>query len=324
MDNRTEPHFEVVVVGGAAAGLSGALVLARARRSVLVIDAGHPRNAPADGVHSFLTREGIAPADLVATGRDEVRSYGGRITEGTVTAVERGDSTFTVRLESGEAVTADRLLVATGVVDDLPPVPGLAARWGRDVLHCPYCHGWEVQDEPVAILATGPMAVHQALLWRQWTDTVTFLRHTGPALSSDDQERLAARGITVIDGEVAALDVADDHLVGVTLAEGASVACRALVVGAPVSAVSPLLTGLGVATKDLEIGGHVVGTHVEADPTGATSVPGVWVAGNAANLMAQVVTSMDAGLRAAGAINADLIEAETQAAVKARRQTLTL
>lgn len=324
IDTVRNRHYEVVVVGGGAAGLSGALVLARARRRVLVVDAGHPRNAPAEGVHSYLTREGIAPADLVEAGRAEVRGFGGEIVEGAAARLERGGGVFTVTLEDGTAVTADRLLVATGLVDRLPPVPGLAERFGRDALHCPYCHGWEVRDEPIAVLATSPMAVHQALLWRQWSPTVTVLRHTAPVFGSDDAERLAARGITVIDGEVAALQTEDDRLVGVALADGATVACRALVVAPVFTATAAVLDGLGLASAELRRDGQVIGTYVEADATGATSVPGVWVAGNVASPMAQVVSAAESGVRAGGAINADLVEAETARAVKARRRALTL
>ncbi len=317
-------HFEVVVVGGGAAGLSGAVVLARARRSVLVVDAGHPRNSPAAGVHSYLTRDGMAPADLVAAGREEVRGYGGRIREGSVARIERGREGFTVHLAEGAAVSADRLLVATGLVDELPPVPGLAGRFGRDVLHCPYCHGWEVRDEPIAVLATGPMAVHQALLWRQWSDRVTVLRHTAPPFGEADAERLAARGIAVVEGEAAGLEVEDDRLVGLALADGSSVACRALAVAPRFTASASLLTGLGLEASELVHQGQVLGSYVEADATGATSVPGVWVAGNVASPMAQVVAAAEAGVRAAGAINFDLIEAETARAVAARREALAV
>ncbi|GAB3658771.1 NAD(P)/FAD-dependent oxidoreductase [Glycomyces tarimensis] len=316
-------RFEVVVIGGGAAGLSGAVVLARARREVLVIDAGRPRNAPADGVHSYLTRDGMSPADLVDAGRAELRGYGGRIREGTVERIDKLEGGFRVHLAGGSAVEADRLLVATGVSDRLPPVPGLAARWGKDVLHCPYCHGWEVRDEPIAILATSALAVHQALMWRQWSPTVTLLRHTAGPFSPDDEERLAARGIAVVDGEVAALDVAEDRLVGVALAEGASVACRALVVASRMDATAPFLADLGLEPVEMRREGEVIGTYVEADPMGATSQPGVWVAGNVANLMAQVVSSAEAGVRAAGAINMDLIDAETDRALGARRLELS-
>ncbi|MEP7026675.1 MAG: NAD(P)/FAD-dependent oxidoreductase, partial [Actinomycetota bacterium] len=175
--------YDVVIAGGGAAGLSGALALARARRSVLVIDAGTPRNAPAAAVHGFLSRDGMSPAELLEAGRAEVRGYGGQIVPGEVVAADRGGTGFTVTTDGGRAVGARRLLVSTGLADELPDVPGLAERWGRDVLHCPYCHGWEVRDQAVGVLASSPLAVHQALLFRQWTADLTLFLHTMPAPS---------------------------------------------------------------------------------------------------------------------------------------------
>ena len=138
-----EDSYDVVVVGGGAAGLAGALALSRARRSVLVIDAGAPRNAPAGHIHNYLGREGTPPGELLAIGREEVAGYGGEIVTGTVTSADKvGDGQFRVTLADGATVRARRLLVTTGLVDVLPDVPGVAERWGRDVLHCPYCHGW--------------------------------------------------------------------------------------------------------------------------------------------------------------------------------------
>ena len=162
--------YDVVVVGGGAAGLNGALMLARSRRSVVVIDAGQPRNAPADGVHGLLARDGMPPAELLERGRAEVRSYGGAVVAGTVTTIDRLPTGFTVGLADGRTVSARRLLVTTGVVDELPEIPGLRERWGRDVIHCPYCHGWEVRDRAIGVLASSPMVAHQALLFRQLSD----------------------------------------------------------------------------------------------------------------------------------------------------------
>ena len=169
----------MVVVGGGAAGLSGALALARARRSVLVVDDGQPRNAPADGVHNYLGREGTPPAELLADrpGRGRRVRRRARRRERSGRPRERGD--FRVTLDDGGR-PARRLLVATGLVDELPDVPGLAERWGRDVLHCPYCHGWEVRDRAIGDPGHRPARRHQALLWRQWSADVTLFRHTAP------------------------------------------------------------------------------------------------------------------------------------------------
>ncbi|WP_369020175.1 NAD(P)/FAD-dependent oxidoreductase [Streptomyces californicus] len=316
-------RYDVVIVGGGAAGLSGALALARARRSVLVIDAGEPRNAPASHVHNYLGRESTPPGELLAIGRSEAAGYGAEIVAGRVASAERlpgaEDAGFRVVTEDGRSVEARRLLVTTGLVDELPPVPGLAERWGREVLHCPYCHGHEVADRPIGVLATGPLAVHQALMWRQWSDDVTLFLHTGPEPSAEEYEELAARDVAVVDGEVAGLEVANDRFTGVRLASGRVVPREALVVQARFTARSAVLESLGLTPVAQEMAGTVVGTYIPSDPTGATEVPGVWVAGNVTRLTEQVVGAAAAGLMAAGALNGDLITEDTRLAVAARR-----
>ncbi len=308
-------EVDVVVVGGGAAGLSGALMLARSRRSVMVIDAGAPRNAPAEGVHGLLARDGTPPAELLAQGRAEVRRYGGLLVDGRVTAAVRTDAGFTVTLADGRSVTARRLLVTSGLVDELPDVAGLRERWGRDVLHCPYCHGWEVRDQAVGVLSSGPMSVHQALLFRQLTTDVTFFSHTLPP-TPEQAEQLAARGIAVVDGEVAAVEVVDDRLTGVRLRDGTMVRREAAVVATRMVARAGFLDGLGLRAIEHPSG---VGEYIPADPTGQTEVAGVWVAGNVTDLTAQVGAAAAGAATAAARINADLVMEETEAAVAAVR-----
>ncbi|MFC9616765.1 NAD(P)/FAD-dependent oxidoreductase [Streptomyces sp. NPDC056938] len=317
--SQDEQRYDVVVIGGGAAGLSGALALGRARRSVLVIDAGEPRNAPADGVHNYLGREGTPPGELLATGRGEVRRYGGEIVAGRVATAERDGDGFRIVLDDGGAVRAARLLLTTGLVDELPDVPGLAALWGSDVLHCPYCHGWEVRDQTVGVLGTGPAAVHQALMWRQWTKSVTLFLHTAPEPGDEEYEQLAARGISVVDGTVSALESENGRLAGARLERGTLVPVQALVVAPRFTARAGFLGSLGLEASAQEMNGMVIGTRIPADPTGRTAVPGVWAAGNVTELTEQVIGSAAAGLRAAAAINADLMAQETRAAVEARR-----
>jgi thioredoxin reductase/SAM-dependent methyltransferase len=311
--------YDVLVVGGGTAGLSGALALARARRSVLVVDAGLPRNAPAEHVHNYLGRDGMPPAELLAAGRDDVVRYGGQILTGRVAAAAAAGDGFQVTLQEEpggrRSVRARRLLIATGLVDELPGVPGLADRWGRDVLHCPYCHGWEVSDRRIGVLATGPHALHQANMWRQWSPHVMFVTHHIPAPAGEEAERLAARGITVVEGPVAGLEVDGDTLTGVRLVSDEVVGLDAVVVAPRFTARADLLDALGLKPVDVEQDGHIIGSQVPADPTGATTVPGVWVAGNVADVRAQVITAAAMGLAAGAAINADLIAAETRDAV---------
>lgn len=311
-----DDSYDVVVIGGGAAGLSGALTLARARRSVLVIDAGAPRNGPARGVHGLLGREGMSPAELLERGRDEVRQYGGQVVSGEVTNAVRAGAEFSVALADGKPVRARRLLVTTGLVDELPAVPGLRERWGHDVLHCPYCHGWEVRDQAIGVLASGPMAVHQALLFRQWSDDVTFFTHTMPAPTDEQAEQLAARGIRVVEGAVVSLEIVDDRLTGLRLADGTVVEREAVVVGPRMVARAGFLAELGLKPVEHPSG---MGEHIGCDATGRTDIGGVWVAGNITDLSAQVGAAAAAGVVAAAHINADLIAEETQLAVAAYR-----
>lgn len=313
---------DVVVVGGGAAGLSAALVLARSRRSVLVVDAGEPRNAPADAVHNYLGREGTPPLELTAIGREEVERYGARVVTGRVvdarSTPEPGRDPaprFLLTLDDGRRVDTRRVVLATGVRDTLPDVPGLAERWGRDVLHCPYCHGWEVQDRRVGVLATSAAAMHQVGLFRQLTDTVTLLAH-GTELEHRDRARLAARGVTLIEAPVTEVLVEDDVLVGVRTGDDV-VALDALVVAAFPDASCDLASALGVATQELHMGELLMARSLDADPqTGATSVPGVVVVGNAAAPMGTTIAAAASGTQAGAMLNAGLVEEETAAALK--------
>jgi len=300
----TPETYDVVVVGGGAAGLNAALVLGRARRRVAVVDAGAPRNAPATHMHGFLSRDGMPPADLLAVGRDEVAGYGGELLQGRVDQIDPG---FLVHLATGPALPARRVLVATGLRDELPELPGLGERWGKDLLHCPYCHGYEVRGQPLGVLGTGPASVGQALLVRQWSDDVVFFPHTLD-VTGDERERLTARGVPIVDGMVRRLVVDGDRLHGVELAEGQVVARAAVFVFPRMVAHDTLLTGLGC---DKDEDGWVI-----TDPSGRTSVPGVWAAGNVASPRAQVLTAAAMGSAAAIAINHDLVDEEVAHAVE--------
>jgi thioredoxin reductase len=285
--------YDVIVIGGGAAGLSAALVLGRARRRVAVVDGGEPRNAPAAHMQGYLSRDGLPPAELLQLGRAEVEAYGVNLVSGEVASVEPG---FSVRLADGRTLAARRLVLATGAVDVLPDIPGLADRWGRDVLHCPYCHGWEVRNEPLGVLGS----VEHALLIRQWSDDVVFLPHTTD-VSDAERAQLEGRGIRIVDGEVGALVVEDDRLQGVVLGDGRVVEHAALFLRPP---LRPRLLGLDVELDELGF--------VHVDGTGRTSVPGVWAAGNVANPRAQVITAAGEGSAAAIAVNNDLVQEDAR------------
>jgi thioredoxin reductase len=299
---------QVVIIGGGAAGLSAALVLSRARRTVTVVDAGKPRNAPAAHMQGFLSRDGMPPGELLSAGRAEVESYGGQVVPGTVTEVTQGrQSGFEVRLANGAVLTARRLLFATGLRDELPDIPGVRERFGRDVLHCPYCHGYEVRDQRLGVLGGGPNAIHQVQLVRQWASDVVFFPHT-TQITAEQRQQLAARAIGIVEGKVLRMIVEDNKLTGVELRDGTVVRRDAVFVGPRFVPNADLLVSLRCAVDD---NGWVV-----ADATGRTSVPGVWVAGNAANPRAQVITAAGEGSAAAIALHADLVEEDVQNAVR--------
>ncbi len=300
--------YDVLIVGGGAAGLSAALVLARARRPVLVIDAGAPRNAPAAHTQGFLSRDGMPPAELVTAGRAEVLGYGAEIAADTVAdLVACPGAGFQARLTGGRRVSARRLLVATGLRDELPDIPGLHDRWARDVLHCPYCHGWEVRDQQLGVLADGTSeSLRYAQIVRQWaTDVVLFV--PADTVTNAARSELVARAIGIVEGDVARVLVEDDRLVGVELTDGTRIPRDALFVPPRFVPHNDLLVALGC---DLDASGWVA-----KDSTGRTNVPGVWVAGNVANPRAQVITAAGEGSAAAIALNADLVDDDVRDAL---------
>jgi thioredoxin reductase len=270
-------------------------------------------------VHGLLAREGMPPGELLARGRAEVRSYGGSVVEGEVVRADRDGEGFVVGLADGRTVRARRLLVTTGLVDELPDVPGLRERWGRDVLHCPYCHGWEVRDQAIGVLACGPMAVHQVLLFHQLSADVILFAHDQPAPSGEQAEQLDALGIRVVTGEVTGLEVADDRLVGVRLADGTVVERSAVAVQSRMVARAGFLAGLGLTPAPHPSG---MGEHLVADPAGRSAVPGVWLAGNVTDLTAQVGSAAAAGASAGAQVNADLVAEDARRAVAASREPL--
>jgi thioredoxin reductase len=325
-DKLPDETVDAVVIGGGAAGLSGALMLARSRRSVVVIDGGAPRNAPAAGVRGLLGLDGVPPAELLQKGRDEVRRYGGLVVAGEVTSAgpaapsADGDLRFAVTLADGASLRARRLLVATGLRDVLPDVPGLARHWGRSLVHCPYCHGWEVQDEPIGVLAVGPASVHQALLFRQLTGDLVYFSG-GTELDADTRARFAASGIQVVDTPVDAIEsTADGDVAGVRLRDGQLVARRVLAVATRMQARTEGLDGLRLPVQDLPGG---MGRSVASGMAGQTEVPGVWVAGNATDLFAQVGASAAAGALAGAHMNAHLVDADADADLAAARRGAT-
>jgi thioredoxin reductase len=293
--------YAVVVIGGGAAGLSAALVLGRARHRTLVIDAGEPRNAPAAHMQGYLSRDGMPPAEFLAAGREEIARYGVELVRDRVVRVEKGED-FTVVSAGGRSVRARRLVVATGLKDELPTVPGVAERFG-----------WEVRDQPFGVLATSPASVHQALMVSQWSKDVRFFLHTvaEEELFDEDLRRLAAAGVDVVPGEVAELVTEDDRLTGIRLADGTTHPRSVLFTAPRAVPRTGLLERLGAELHETPFGAYPV-----VDATGLTTVPGVWAAGNAIGFAEQVVHAASGGYRAAAAIVGDLLMTDLDTAVR--------
>jgi thioredoxin reductase len=259
-------------------------------------------------MQGFLSRDGMPPGELLDIGREEIAGYGGEFRAGTVTEIVRcGPSGFWVLLVDGQRVSTRRLLVATGLRDELPDIPGLRDRWARDVLHCPYCHGYEVRDQQLGVLGVSPDAVRYAQIVRQWADDVVFFAPTG-TLTEALRSQLVARAIGIVEGTVSRVLVEDDRLLGVEMDDGRTIRRAALFVPPRFIPNDDLLVGLGC---DTDVDGWVA-----TGAGGQTSVPGVWAAGNVANPRAQVITAAGEGSATAIAINGDLVDEDVRNAVR--------
>jgi thioredoxin reductase/SAM-dependent methyltransferase len=309
-----ERHCDVAVVGGSAAGLAAALQLGRQRRSVIVVDAGEPRNAPAAHMHGYLGHEGLPPSELTTVGREEVRRYGGEVLGGRVARVVRSnDDRFRVELVGGHSVVARRVLAATGLVDELPDIDGLAERWGRDVIHCPFCHGFEVRDRPIVQIVTHPMGLHTAGLFRQLTARLTLVLHDHVDVDRSQVDVLRAAGVELIHGQVRRIVLDDGNLSGVELSDGQRIEAGAVAVGPRFRARTEPFASLGLRTAPHPTG---LGDFVETDATGATAVPGLYAAGNVTDPSQQVSQAAANGSRVGAMISFSLADDDIRAAAR--------
>lgn len=292
--------FDVIIVGGSNAGLSAALVLGRARRSVLLLDHGRPRNMPSPHVHSFLSRDGTPPAELRRIGYEQLRPYESVTTREEQALSARLDAQgFAVTTASGATYHARLLLLATGVHDELPALPGLAERWGRHVLHCPYCHGWEVRDRRLAVLANAALAAEFALSIRGWSADVTLLTNGPAALSDDERSRLARHSVAVDERVVAGLADGSEDLLRIQFADGSQSDYAALFHRSRQRQASDLAHQLGCAL-DTPLPGVEL---IRVDGSGQTTMSGVYAAGDAVTLMQQAIVAASAGMVTAAAMN---------------------
>lgn len=292
----TGTEWDCVVIGGGAAGLSAALVLARARRRTLVVDAGRQSNLPADGMGGLLGHDGQPPTQLYATGRRELEAFAHvEVRSGEVITAVAATGGFELGLADGNQVHTRRILLATGMDYLTPPIPGLADLWGRSAFHCPFCHGWEVRDQPLAVLASGDRAEHMALMLRGWTDDIVVLTN-GPAGFTAD--------VRIDEREIAEFISEEGELVAVEFTDGARLARRGVLVAVTLRQRSDLAAQLGVLTVPP---GSIAEDLIEVDALHRTSVPGVFAAGDLVASMPQVAAAIATGSRSAAAVVQSLL-----------------
>lgn len=299
-------EWECAIVGGGAAGLSAALVLGRARRRTLVIDAGEQSNLAAHGIGGLLGQDGRPPADLYADGRRELAKYPSvQVVDGQVTSATAQDGpAFRLELADGSVHHAQRILLAGGMQYEAPDIPGLDEHWGGSVFHCPFCHGWEARDQALAVLADGDRAVHMALMLRGWTDDIVVVTN-GPSGLDDDQNRaLADAGVLVDERKIVEFASRDGALTAVMFADGDELKREGVLVASALRQRTDLVTQLGVRIAPP---GPVVVDAVMVDAVQRTSVPGVFAAGDVCAQMPQVAAAIAAGSAAAAAIVQSLL-----------------
>lgn len=290
--------FEVIIVGGSYAGVAAALQLSRARRRVLVIDAGVRRNRNASHSHGFLGQDGVDPAAIAAKGRAEVTAYPtARWIETRAESATRTENGFAVTLADGERHEGERLVLALGVIDELPDIPGVDERWGRSIFHCPYCHGYELAQGKIGVIATSPMSVHQAMMLPDWGTTTYFTRGFDP--TPEERAGLHRRGVTLEKAQVIGIE----EQATVRLSDGRALAFAGLFVAPKNRVAGTLAAGLGLEMED-----GVMGRIIRTDPmTKETSIPGVFACGDAALPAGSVSFAVADGARAGFGTHRSLI-----------------
>ncbi len=289
---------DVIVVGGSYAGMAAALQLLRARRKVMIIDAGQRRNRFASHSHGFVGQDGVDPAEIAASARTQLEAYPTLTwVDGLAQGARGTRDAFTVTTADGAGHEGRRLLLATGVSDDLPDVPGLAERWGQSVFHCPYCHGYELNRGRIGVIATGPMSVHQAQLLPEWGE-ITFLTNGKVALDDDARADLLLRGVTV---EEAPIDRLAGHA-DVVLADGRILPFAGLFTATQTSPASPLAEALGCAMMETPMG-----RQVQTEASKETTVPGAYACGDVARMPHSVSLAVGDGAWAGANIHRSLV-----------------
>ncbi|HYG20884.1 MAG TPA: NAD(P)/FAD-dependent oxidoreductase [Ohtaekwangia sp.] len=295
------PSFDIIIIGGSYAGLSAAMSLGRALRNVLVIDSGTPCNTQTPHSHNFITHDGEVPGVIARKAREQVMRYDTvTFLDDLVTSAQKLDSQFEIATSAGKSFTARKLLFTTGMKDIMPPIPGFAACWGISVLHCPYCHGYEVRSQPTGIIAQGDMAFEISRLIRHWTKDLTLFTNGPSGLSAEQSKRIKAHNIRIVETEIDRVEHENGYIKELRLAGGATVALKAVYARPALVQHCAIPEALGCEVNEQNL--------LKIDMFQKTTVPGIFAAGDNTTMMRAVSLAVSSGGFAGAAINKELIE----------------
>jgi thioredoxin reductase len=305
--------FDVTIVGAGSAGLSAALALSRARRKVLVLNGGAPRNAPADVSHNFFTRDGTPPAELVKIGLEQLEPYGTEIQSRNAESIMKIKDVFELTLDNRQRVGSRRIILATGVVDILPDIPGFRELWGKNIHHCPYCHGWEVRDRPLAVYAKGKMGYQFAIMIRHWSKDLVVCSNGDAEFSDEQRLHLKQLNLKLIETPIDKLETSDQGLKAIVFRDGTALKREHIFMRPPHQQRSPLAAQLGCTMSE-------DGFYVKVNSNGETSVPGVYAAGDMTGQMQAVAQAAASGTMVGAMLNHALVFEEATQFEEARQK----
>lgn len=294
---------DVLIIGGSFAGLTAAMQLGRARRQVTVLDTGLNRNRYAQSAHNIFGHDGTPPSDLLATARQQLATYPTvKLVHGRAETVSGGPDDFSIKIAEGQSFAAKRLILAYGIVDEFPPIPGFAESWGKTVIHCPFCHGYEVAGKPWGLVYSSPMSLHGPVLYSNWTDDITLILE-GHEIIEAERHKLEQRGVRILDGKLRSIEQDNGRVRSVTMEDGTQVALAALYAHPQNHPSASLHEQLGLEIKATPTGSMIVVGDMQA-----TSKPGIFAAGDVSMPMHSVTFATNSGsLAAMGALQSMMV-----------------
>jgi thioredoxin reductase len=293
-------NFDAIIIGGSYSGLSAAMALGRSLRNVLIIDSNNPCNKQTPHSHNFLTQDGETPATIAARAKNQVSNYPTvTLVQGKAIKAAKHTQSFEVQLETEEVFTGSKLLLATGMTDTLPQIPGLSSCWGISILHCPYCHGYEVAGKEWGILANGETAYHFCMILSNWTKKIVLFTNGLCSLTTEQQQKLEQKGIKIIESRLQSVDHTNGQLQQLHFEDGSPYPLTVLYLKAPTKQQSDIPLHLGCELSEEG--------HIKIDDMQRTSVAGIYAAGDNSSMLRSVSLAVSSGTKAGAAINMDLV-----------------